>query len=209
MFRFFRPISSWFLLTSGWIEPLLVGGYAPFSPVVEYRSVRFGISYYTIWDIVLYDLKYRTIRFGISYYTIWDIVLYDFEYRTIRFWISYYTIPWKVVRCGQNPGDGVGRGLLQPATHPSRCPRPCRWMFVAATSVTPADGASDWPWCGFRLFITIWLIVLYIAFTRLLPCFKGCISMLEVWHLEWGVTLVYINYMEKNFFYFEKIKITP
>ena len=55
MLRFFRPISSWFLLTSGWIEPLLVGGYAPFSPVVEYRSVRFGISYYTIWDIVLYD----------------------------------------------------------------------------------------------------------------------------------------------------------
>ena len=52
-------------------------GYAPFSPVVEYRSVRFGISYYTIWDIVLYDLGYRTIRFGISYYTIWDIVLYD------------------------------------------------------------------------------------------------------------------------------------
>ena len=187
MFRFFRPISSWFLLTSGWIEPLLVGGYAPFSPVVEYRSVRFGISYYTIWDIVLYD----------------------FEYRTIRFWISYYTIPWKVVRCGPNPGDGVGRGLLRFANHPSRCPRPCRWMFVAATSVTPADGASDWPWCGFRLFITIWLIVLYIAFTRLLPCFKGCISMLEVWHLEWGVTLVYINYMEKNFFYFEKIKITP
>ena len=52
-------------------------GYAPFSPVVEYRSVRFGISYYTIWDIVLYDLGYRTIRFEISYYTILDIVLYD------------------------------------------------------------------------------------------------------------------------------------
>ena len=85
MLRFFRPISSWFLLTSGWIEPLLVGGYAPFSPVVEYRSVRFGISYYTIWDIVLYDLKYRTIRFGISYYTIWDIVLYDLGYRSVRF----------------------------------------------------------------------------------------------------------------------------
>ena len=40
-----------------------MGGYAPFSPVVEYRSVRFGISYYTIWDIVLYDLGYRSIRF--------------------------------------------------------------------------------------------------------------------------------------------------
>ena len=53
--------------------------------VVEYRSVRFGISYYTIWDIVLYDFEYRTIRFGISYYTILDIVLYDLRYRTIRF----------------------------------------------------------------------------------------------------------------------------
>ena len=162
MLRFFRPISSWFLLTSGWIEPLLVGGYAPFSPVVEYRSVRFGISYYTIWDIVLYDFEYRTIRFGISFYTILNIV----------------------VRCGQNPGDGVGRGLLQPATHPSRCPRPCRWMFVAATSVTPADGVSGWPWCGFRLFIIIWFIVKYVVFKRLLPCFKGCFSMLGVWHLE-------------------------
>ena len=52
---------------------------------LEYRSVRFGISFYTIWDIVLYDLRYRTIRFGISYYTILNIVLYDFGYRTIRF----------------------------------------------------------------------------------------------------------------------------
>ena len=31
--------------------------------------------------IVLYDLGYRTIRFGISYYTISGIVLYDFENR--------------------------------------------------------------------------------------------------------------------------------
>ena len=57
-----------------------------------YRTIRFEISYYTIWNIVLYDLEYRTIRFGISYYTIWDIVLYDLGYRTIRFGISYYTI---------------------------------------------------------------------------------------------------------------------
>ena len=35
--------------------------------------------------IVLYDLGYRSIRFGISFYTIRDIVLYDLEYRTIRF----------------------------------------------------------------------------------------------------------------------------
>ena len=100
---------------------------------LEYRTIRFGISYYTILNIVLYDLEYRTIRFGISYYTIRNIVLYD-----------------SVNRCPvqPNPGDGVGRGLLQPANHPSRCPWPCRWMFVTATSVTPADGASDWPRCG-------------------------------------------------------------
>ena len=44
-----------------------------------------GISYYTIRDIVLYDLGYRTIRFEISYYTIWNIVLYDLGYRSVRF----------------------------------------------------------------------------------------------------------------------------
>ena len=158
-------------------------------------------------NIVLYDLKYRSIRFGISFCTILNIVLYDFEYRSVRFWISFCTIPWNVVRCGQNPGDGVRRGLLRIANHPSRCPRPCRWMFVAATSVTPADVASDWPWCGFRLFITIWFIVKYVVFKRILPCFKGCISMLGVWPLARGVILVYINYMEKNFFYFEKKKL--
>ena len=49
--------------------------------VVEYRSIRFGISFYTIWNIVLYDLEYRSIRFGISYYTISGIVIYDFENR--------------------------------------------------------------------------------------------------------------------------------
>ena len=159
-------------------------GYAPFSPVVEYRSIRFGISYHTIWDIVLYDLGYRTIRFGISYYTILNIVLYDSGYRTIRFGISFCTIPWNVVRCGQNPGDGWGEASCGLQTTPSRCPRPCRWMFVAATSVTPADGVSGWPWCGFRLFIIIWFIVKYVVFKRLLPCFKGCFSMLGVWHLE-------------------------
>ena len=169
MFRFFRPISSWFLLTSGWIEPLLVGGYAPFSPVVEYRSIRFGISFYTIWDIVLYDLGYRSIRFGISYYMIWNIVLYD-----------------SVNRCPvwPNPGDGEGRGLLQPANHPSRCPRPCRWMLVAATSVTPADGEVHWPWCGLRLCLTIWYIVKCVCFVRLFPCFSIGFSVLGVWHCD-------------------------
>ena len=32
-------------------------------------------------NIVLYDLEYRSIRFGISYYTISGIVIYDFENR--------------------------------------------------------------------------------------------------------------------------------
>ena len=36
-------------------------------------------------NIVLYDLEYRSIRFGISFYTIWDIVLYDFENRNFGF----------------------------------------------------------------------------------------------------------------------------
>ena len=59
---------------------------------LEYRTIRFGISFYTILNIVLYDLGYRSIRFGISFYTIWDSVLYDSEYRSIRFGISFYTI---------------------------------------------------------------------------------------------------------------------
>ena len=145
-------------------------------------------------NIVLFDLGYRSIRFGISFYTIWDIVLYD-----------------SVNRCPVQPKPGwwVGRGLLRVADHPSRCPRPCRWMFVAATSVTPADGASDWPRCGCWLFVTIRYIVKYVVYKRFFSCFKDRFSMLGVWHLEWGVTLVYINYMEKKFFYFEKKKITP
>ena len=36
-------------------------------------------------NIVLYDLGYRTIRFGISYYTISGIVIYDFENRNFGF----------------------------------------------------------------------------------------------------------------------------
>ena len=182
----------------------------------EYRTIRFGISYYTILNIVLYDSGYRTIRFWISFYTIWDIVLYDLKYRSIRFGISYYTI-WNIVLYDSvkgcpvwpKPGWWGGARPLATCKPPLTLPRACRWMFVAATSVTPADGVSGWPWCGFRLFIIIWFTVKYVVFKRILPCFKGCISMLGVWHLEWGVTLVYINYMEKNFFYFEKIKITP
>ena len=40
----------------------------------EYRTIRFR-------NIVLYDFEYRTIRFWISYYTILDIVLYDLTNR--------------------------------------------------------------------------------------------------------------------------------
>ena len=169
MFRFFRPISSWFLLTSGWIEPLLVGGYAPFSPVVEYRSVRFGISFYTIWNIVLYDLGYRTIRFWISFYTILNIVLYD-----------------SVNRCPVWPKPGWWGGARPLATckPPLTLPRACRWMFVAATSVTPADGEVHWPWCGLRLCLTIWYIVKCVCFVRLFPCFSIGFSVLGVWHCD-------------------------
>ena len=35
MLRFLGKFQADFLLTNGWIEPLLVGGYAPFSPVVK------------------------------------------------------------------------------------------------------------------------------------------------------------------------------
>ena len=154
-------------------------------------SIRFGISFYTIRNIVLYDSGYRTIRFGISYYTIWDIVLYDSGYRTIRFGISYYTIRNIVLydsvnRCPVQPKPGwwVGRGLLRVADHPSRCPRPCRWMFVVATSVTPADGEVHWPWCGLRLCLTIWYIVKCVCFVRLFPCFSIGFSVLGVWHCD-------------------------
>ena len=35
MLRFLGQFQADFQLKSGWIEPLLVGGYAPFSPEVE------------------------------------------------------------------------------------------------------------------------------------------------------------------------------
>ena len=34
MLRFLGQFQADFLLTNGWIEPLLVGGYAPFSPII-------------------------------------------------------------------------------------------------------------------------------------------------------------------------------
>ena len=36
--RFFSLFQAVYLLTSGWIEPLLVGGHAPFSPAVVEES---------------------------------------------------------------------------------------------------------------------------------------------------------------------------
>ena len=38
MLRFLGKFQADFLLTNGWIEPLLVGGYAPFSPSYELIS---------------------------------------------------------------------------------------------------------------------------------------------------------------------------
>ena len=40
MLRFFSRFQADFQLTSGWIEPLLVGGYAPFSPSVPAKWIR-------------------------------------------------------------------------------------------------------------------------------------------------------------------------
>ena len=168
MFRFFSPISSWFLLTSGWIEPLLVGGYAPFSPVVEYRSVRFGISYYTIWDIVLYDLKYRTIRFGISYYTIWDIVLYD-----------------SVNRCPVWPKPGWWGGARPLAT----CNPPLTLPSAMQMDVCGGNKCHTCRW-GFRLAV-MWLSIVYNhLIDSVIHCFYEAFAMLQrLYFNAWGVTL--------------------
>ena len=146
-------------------------------------SIRFGISFYTIRDIVLYDLEYRTIRFGISYYTIWDIVLYDLRYRTIRFWISFCTIPWNVVRCGQNPGDGVGRGLLRFANHPLTLP-PAMQMDVCG-----GNKCHTCRW-GFRLAV-MWLSIVYNhLIDSVIHCFYEAFAMLQrLYFNAWGVTL--------------------
>ena len=45
MLRFFSRFQADFLLTSGWIEPLLVGGYAPFSPFLEVHHTKPLASY--------------------------------------------------------------------------------------------------------------------------------------------------------------------
>ena len=39
MLRFFSRFQADFQLKSGWIEPLLVGGYAPFSPVRQTKVI--------------------------------------------------------------------------------------------------------------------------------------------------------------------------
>ena len=111
----------------------------------------------------------RSMRFGISYYTIWNIVLYD-----------------SVKRCPVWPKPGWWGGARPLATckPPLTLPRACRWMFVVATSVTPADGEVHWPWCGLRLCLTIWYIVKCVCFVRLFPCFSIGFSVLGVWHCD-------------------------
>ena len=40
MLRFFSQFKADFQLKSGWIEPLLVGGYAPFSPAMSEKELE-------------------------------------------------------------------------------------------------------------------------------------------------------------------------
>ena len=49
MLRFFSRFQADFQLTSGWIEPLLVGGHAPFSPAIAKEQV---------WMLLVYDGAY-------------------------------------------------------------------------------------------------------------------------------------------------------
>ena len=48
MLRFFSRFQADFQFKSGWIEPLLVGGYAPFSPRANYQNLQKGIYKETI-----------------------------------------------------------------------------------------------------------------------------------------------------------------
>ena len=143
-------------------------GYAPFSPVVEYRSVRFGISYYTIWDIVLYDLGYRTIRFGISYYTIWDIVLYD-----------------SVNRCPVWPKPGWWGGARPLAT----CNPPLTLPSAMQMDVCGGNKCHTCRW-GFRLAV-MWLSIVYNhLIDSVIHCFYEAFAMLQwLYFHAWGVTL--------------------
>ena len=140
-----------------------------------YRSIRFEISYYTIWNIVLYDLEYRTIRFGISYYTIWDIVLYDSEYRSIRFRESLSGAAKTRVMGGARPLAGCKPPLtLPPAMQMDVCGgdkcHTCRWGGALAVM---------WPAVVFNHLIH--------SEMRL---FCETFSMLQHWFFSaWGVTL--------------------
>ena len=87
--------------------------------------------------IVLYDLGYRTIRFGISYYTIRDIVLYDLEYRSRRFRESLSGAAKTRVMGGAKPLATCKPPLtLPPAMQMDVCGgnkcHTCRWGFRLA-----------------------------------------------------------------------------
>ena len=61
MLRFLGQFQADFQLKSGWIEPLLVGGYAPFSPICHFLRVIGGFflsstkvqNFYHIGDYII------------------------------------------------------------------------------------------------------------------------------------------------------------
>ena len=85
MLRFFSRFQADFQFKSGWIEPLLVGGYAPFSPKSNYYRKRHDATHelqafakYFERDMIL-DFKYERVEEsetsdsgrGTHYYTTW------------------------------------------------------------------------------------------------------------------------------------------
>ena len=83
-------------------------------------------------NIVLFDLGYRTIRFGISYYTILNIVLYDFGYRTIRFRerlsgvAQTRVMGWGEASCNLQTTPHVAQGMQMDVCGGDKC-HTCRW----------------------------------------------------------------------------------
>ena len=88
-------------------------------------------------NIVLYDFEYRSIRFGISYYTIWDIVLYDLEYRSIRFRETLSGVAktrvmgWGEASCNLQTTPHVAQGMQMDVCGGNKC-HTCRWGFRLA-----------------------------------------------------------------------------
>ena len=87
--------------------------------------------------IVLYDLGYRSIRFGISFYTIRNIVLYDSEYRTIRFRETLSGVAktrvmgWGEASCNLQTTPHVAQGMQMDVCGGDKC-HTCRWGFRLA-----------------------------------------------------------------------------